>query len=74
MRFQYVRHLPRRTGFGPSAVHVGFVVDKVTMGKLFCEYFCFPPSVSIINPALILVFHSSFIDVFVVLEAYSVVK
>jgi hypothetical protein len=26
---------PRRTGFAPVSVHLGFVVDKVTMGQVF---------------------------------------
>jgi hypothetical protein len=33
---------PRRTGFDPTSGHVGFVVDKVTVGKVFSEYFGFP--------------------------------
>jgi hypothetical protein len=33
---------PRRTGFDPRSVHVGFVVDKVALGQVFPEYFSFP--------------------------------
>jgi hypothetical protein len=34
--------LPRRPGFEPRSGHVGFVVDKVTLGHVFSEYFGFP--------------------------------
>jgi hypothetical protein len=30
-----VGFLPRRLGFNPSAVHGGFVVDKMTLGQVF---------------------------------------
>jgi hypothetical protein len=30
---------PRRTGFAPGSVHVGFVVDKVAMGQVFFSEF-----------------------------------
>jgi hypothetical protein len=33
---------PRRPGFEPRSGHVGFVVDKVTLGEVFSEYFGFP--------------------------------
>jgi hypothetical protein len=33
---------PRRSGFKPGSSHVGFVVDKVTLGQVFSEYFGFP--------------------------------
>jgi hypothetical protein len=34
---------PRRPGFDPGSVHVGFVVDKVALGQIFPpEYFGFP--------------------------------
>jgi hypothetical protein len=33
---------PRRPGFDPRSVHVGFVVDKVALGQVFSEYFGFP--------------------------------
>jgi hypothetical protein len=33
---------PRRPGFVPRSGHVGFVVDSVTLGQVFSEYFCFP--------------------------------
>jgi hypothetical protein len=26
---------PRRSGFAPRSIHVGFVVDKVTLGRVF---------------------------------------
>jgi hypothetical protein len=32
---------PRRPGFNPGSVHVGFVVDKVALGQVF------PPSTSV---------------------------
>jgi hypothetical protein len=32
---------PRRPGFDPGSVHVGFVVDKVSLGQVF------PPSTSV---------------------------
>jgi hypothetical protein len=31
-------------GFNPKPAHVGFVVDKVTLGQVFLEYFSFPLS------------------------------
>jgi hypothetical protein len=37
---------PRRPGFDPGSVHVGFVVDKVTLGQVFPEYFGFLLSIS----------------------------
>jgi hypothetical protein len=33
---------PRRPGFEPESVHVGFVVDKVALGQVFSEYLGFP--------------------------------
>jgi hypothetical protein len=33
---------PRWPGFEPRSGHVGFVVDKVALGRVFREYFCFP--------------------------------
>jgi hypothetical protein len=37
------RRLPTdRSGFEPGSLHVGFVVDKVTLGQVFFEYFGFP--------------------------------
>jgi hypothetical protein len=39
---------PRRPGFDPGSVRVGFVVDKVALGQVFPpEYFGFPLSISI---------------------------
>jgi hypothetical protein len=32
---------PRRPEFEPVSGHVGFVVDKVTLGQVFSEYFGF---------------------------------
>jgi hypothetical protein len=32
---------PRRPGFDPRSGHVGFVVDKVVLGKVFSDYFGF---------------------------------
>jgi hypothetical protein len=37
---------PRRPGFAPGSIHVGFVVDKVALGQVFSEFFGFPLSVS----------------------------
>jgi len=31
-------------GFNPKPAHVGFVVDKVTLGQVFLVYFSFPSS------------------------------
>jgi hypothetical protein len=39
--------LPWRPGFDPKPVHVGFVVDKVTVGQVFLQY-----SVNVITPRL----------------------
>jgi hypothetical protein len=38
---------PRRPGFNPESVHVGFVVDKVALRQVFffSEYFGFPLSI-----------------------------
>jgi hypothetical protein len=33
---------PRRPGFEPRSGHVGFVVDKVTLGQVFSKYSSFP--------------------------------
>jgi hypothetical protein len=33
---------PRRPGFEPGSDQVGFVVDKVALGRVFSEYFGFP--------------------------------
>jgi hypothetical protein len=38
---------PQRQGFTTRSVHVGFVVDKVTLGQFFSEFFHFPLSVSL---------------------------
>lgn len=32
---------PRRLGFDPMSGHVGFVVDRVALGKVFSEHFEF---------------------------------
>jgi hypothetical protein len=37
---------PRRPGFDPESVHVGFVVDKVALGQVF------PPSTSVFPPSI----------------------
>ena len=37
---------PRRPGFDPGPVHVGFMLDKVALGQVFFpEYFGFPLSI-----------------------------
>jgi hypothetical protein len=33
----------RRTGFHPGSVHVGFVVDKVVLGRVFLRVLRFSP-------------------------------
>ena len=42
---------PRRSGFDPDSVHVGFVVDKVTLGQVFPRVLRFS-SVNFIPPVL----------------------
>jgi hypothetical protein len=37
---------PRRPGFEPGSIHVGFVVDKVALGQVFSEVFGFTLSIS----------------------------
>jgi hypothetical protein len=37
---------PRQSGFDPRSSHVGFVVDKVALGQVFSECFCFPCQLS----------------------------
>jgi len=34
---------PRRPGFAPGSVHVGFVVDKVALGQVFLRVLRFSP-------------------------------
>jgi hypothetical protein len=33
--YEVKQKLPRRPGFDPGSVHVGFVVDKVALGQVF---------------------------------------
>jgi hypothetical protein len=42
---------PRRPGFDPGLVHVGFVVDKVALGQVFPRVLRFSP-VNLIPPVL----------------------
>jgi hypothetical protein len=42
---------PRRPGFDPGLIHVGFVVDKVTLGQVFLRVLRFSP-VNFIPPVL----------------------
>jgi hypothetical protein len=42
---------PRRPGFAPGSIHVGFVVDKVALGQVFLRVLPFSPA-SIIPPLL----------------------
>jgi hypothetical protein len=42
---------PRRPGFDPGSVHVGFVVDKVALGQVFPRVLRFSP-VNYIPPVL----------------------
>jgi hypothetical protein len=51
LRRSVVSLSPRRPGFDPGLFHVGFVVDKVELGKVFPEYFGFS-SVNFIPPVL----------------------
>jgi hypothetical protein len=41
----------RRPGFTPGSIHVGFVVEKVALGRGFLRVFRFSP-VNIIPPSL----------------------
>jgi hypothetical protein len=43
--------LPRRPGFDPGSVHVGFVVDKVALKQVFLRVHRFSP-VNFIPPVL----------------------
>jgi hypothetical protein len=48
MAVPLVRHLvtslsPRRPEFAPGSVHMGFVVDKVTLGQIFLRILRFTP-------------------------------
>jgi hypothetical protein len=40
---------PRRPGFAPRSIHVGFVMDKVALGQVFLRVLRFSP-VNIIPP------------------------
>jgi hypothetical protein len=42
---------PRRPGFDPGSVHVGFALDKVALGQVFPRVLRFSP-VNIIPPVL----------------------
>jgi hypothetical protein len=42
---------PHSPGFDPGSVHVGFLVDKVALGQVFCQVLWFSP-VSFIPPVL----------------------
>jgi hypothetical protein len=42
---------PRRPGFDPGSVHVGFVMDKVALGQVFSRILRFSP-VNFIPPVL----------------------
>jgi hypothetical protein len=42
---------PRRPGFDPGSVHVGFVVDKVALGQVFLQVLRFSP-INFIPPVL----------------------
>jgi hypothetical protein len=42
---------PRRPGFAPGSIHVGFVVDKVALAQVFLRVLRFSP-VNIIPPSL----------------------
>jgi hypothetical protein len=42
---------PRRSGFDPGSVHVGFVVDNMALGQVFPRVLRFSP-VNLIQPVL----------------------
>jgi hypothetical protein len=43
----WLRHLsPQRPRFTPKSVNVGFVVDKVALGQVFTDFFCFLLSIA----------------------------
>jgi hypothetical protein len=42
---------PRRPGFAPGPINVGFVVDKVALGQVFLRVIPFSP-VNIVPPSL----------------------
>ena len=47
----------RRAGFNPRSVHVGFMVDKEALDRIFPESFSFPLSISFHrSPILILIY------------------
>jgi hypothetical protein len=49
--------LPRRPRFAPGSIHVGFLADKVSLGRGFLRVLLFSP-VSIISPRLsTLIYH-----------------
>jgi hypothetical protein len=37
---------PRKSGFAPGSIHVGFVVDKVALWQFFSNFFGLPLSIS----------------------------
>jgi hypothetical protein len=51
LRLLVVSVPPRRPGFDPGSVHVGFFVDKVALGKVFLRELRFSP-VNVIPPVL----------------------
>jgi hypothetical protein len=44
--------LPRRSVFAPGSVHVGFVMDKVTLGQVLLRVLRFPLSVTFLHSSL----------------------
>jgi hypothetical protein len=43
----WLRHLsPQRPRFMPKSVNVGFMVDKVALGQVFTDFFCFLLSIA----------------------------
>jgi hypothetical protein len=48
---------PRRSGFAPRKVHVGFVVDEVALGQFLCQPLGRPRSVSLHRCSYSLVYH-----------------
>jgi hypothetical protein len=40
---------PRRPGFAPASIHIGFVMDKVALGQVFLRVLRFPLSIYAIS-------------------------
>jgi hypothetical protein len=62
LRRLVVSFSPRCCGFNPRYVHVGFVVDKVTLGQVFSEYFCFSCQFSFPKFSISLICHPGLVQ------------